>query len=70
MEDATHIIMENGTYIYWSSRGSKELFKEEITQPKEPFTTEARDIISINKQISTVFKGTQQGNIMRAQDWL
>jgi hypothetical protein len=26
------VIVENGIYIYWSSRGSKEVFKEEIAQ--------------------------------------
>lgn len=57
------VIMENDTCICWSSRGSNEVFKEEITQPKEPFTRQARDIISINKHMSTVFKGTQQGNL-------
>lgn len=57
------VIMENGTYIYWSSRGNKEVFKEEITQPTEPFTRQERDIININKQIFTLFKGTQQGNL-------
>lgn len=44
-------------------RGNKEVFKEEITQPTEPFTRQERDIININKQIFTLFKGTQQGNL-------